>query len=326
MPQLGCCQWRSSHRLPSFNCAQDAPFGGLRASFTGQRSEEATLGSLYDYNARFYSLLGRFLSPDSIVPRPGNPSHGDFLRSQSLNRYAYVLNNPLRYTDPTGHWAESAFDVISLGLTLNDIRNEGFTLGNTVALITDAASVALPIVPAGVSHALRALKLANKAVNVADIAGDAAKAVAKVEDVRHARSSAEVAQSVLRKIDPGRFNPGARFGKAFYVAQEGGTAVAEIAAHGGEASHVIRYQADLSKAKVLDLTNTDIAQAWGYVEDAGAYSAHQDLARRAMEQGYNAIKYNSYRGPGFNYAFLDNPLNPFDLDAWLIPQMIRPVP
>jgi len=63
------------------------PSTALRMHFTGQRSEEAMLGSLYDYNARFYSpALGRFLSPDTIVPSPGNPSHGDFLRSQSLNR------------------------------------------------------------------------------------------------------------------------------------------------------------------------------------------------------------------------------------------------
>ena len=40
-------------------------------------------------------FTGRFISPDSIVPEPGNP--------QSLNRYAYVNNNPLRYTDPSGH-------------------------------------------------------------------------------------------------------------------------------------------------------------------------------------------------------------------------------
>jgi len=32
------------------------------------------------------------------VPSPANP--------QSLNRYAYTLNNPLRYTDPSGHLTE----------------------------------------------------------------------------------------------------------------------------------------------------------------------------------------------------------------------------
>jgi len=39
--------------------------------------------------------LGRFLSADTIVPNPANP--------QDLNRYSYVRNNPLRYTDPTGN-------------------------------------------------------------------------------------------------------------------------------------------------------------------------------------------------------------------------------
>lgn len=39
--------------------------------------------------------LNRWIQPDTIVPEPGNP--------QSLNRYSYVLNNPLRYTDSSGH-------------------------------------------------------------------------------------------------------------------------------------------------------------------------------------------------------------------------------
>jgi RHS repeat-associated protein len=77
------------------------PYGETRSGgaptdrrYTGQR-EENGLG-LYDYVARRYDpVLGRFLQADTIVPEPGDP--------QSLNRYSYVNNNPLRYVDPTGH-------------------------------------------------------------------------------------------------------------------------------------------------------------------------------------------------------------------------------
>jgi len=65
--------------------------------YTGQRWE-AGLG-LYFYRARWYDpTLGRFAQPDTLVPKPGDP--------QNFNRYAYVRNNPLRFTDPTGHWEQ----------------------------------------------------------------------------------------------------------------------------------------------------------------------------------------------------------------------------
>jgi hypothetical protein len=43
--------------------------------------------------------INHFLSPDTIVPSAANP--------QSWNRYSYVSNNPLKYTDPTGHMQAS---------------------------------------------------------------------------------------------------------------------------------------------------------------------------------------------------------------------------
>ena len=62
--------------------------------FTGQTEDESA--GLYWYASRAYDpAIGRFVSPDPIVPVPGNP--------QALNRYSYVYNNPLRYTDPSGH-------------------------------------------------------------------------------------------------------------------------------------------------------------------------------------------------------------------------------
>jgi RHS repeat-associated protein len=38
--------------------------------------------------------VGRFLSADNVVQAP------DF--TQSYNRYSYCMNNPLKYTDPSG--------------------------------------------------------------------------------------------------------------------------------------------------------------------------------------------------------------------------------
>jgi RHS repeat-associated protein len=62
--------------------------------YTGQRLDNST-GLMY-YRARYYAQgLGRFISADTLVPDGTNP--------QQFNRYAYGLNNPVKYTDPTGH-------------------------------------------------------------------------------------------------------------------------------------------------------------------------------------------------------------------------------
>ncbi len=59
------------------------------------------------HGARYYDpVLGRFITPDTIVQAPYDP--------QSLNRYAYCRNNPVKYVDPTGHswWTKNVEEPI----------------------------------------------------------------------------------------------------------------------------------------------------------------------------------------------------------------------
>jgi RHS repeat-associated protein len=63
-------------------------------TYTGQRSDSF---GLMDYNARYYSsVLGRFSSPDTIIPEQ---SQG----VQAWDRFAYVNNSPVVNNDPSGH-------------------------------------------------------------------------------------------------------------------------------------------------------------------------------------------------------------------------------
>ncbi len=59
--------------------------------------------------------LGRFVSPDSIIPNPGDPV--------SFDRFAYVRNNPLKYSDPTGHCIEGSDDFDACMYWANEIED-----------------------------------------------------------------------------------------------------------------------------------------------------------------------------------------------------------
>ena len=96
------------------------PFGGTRTNtspsnpaidvpykYTGKELDAST--GLYYYEARYYdATLARFISADTIVPNPKDP--------QDLNRYTYAGNNPLRYTDPTGHFKINVGKFLRRGL------------------------------------------------------------------------------------------------------------------------------------------------------------------------------------------------------------------
>jgi RHS repeat-associated protein len=63
--------------------------------------------NLYNMNGRLYDpLVGRFLNVDPYVQMPGY--------SQSYNRYSYCLNNPLKFTDPSGNRLAAADEFWNL--------------------------------------------------------------------------------------------------------------------------------------------------------------------------------------------------------------------
>jgi len=85
--------------------------------YTGQPWEGV---GLYDYGARYYSPgLGRWISADTMVPDPPNP--------QSLNRYAYVYNQPLIYVDRKGHFPWLLPLVIAGGIVVGGIVGVAIT-------------------------------------------------------------------------------------------------------------------------------------------------------------------------------------------------------
>jgi RHS repeat-associated protein len=69
--------------------------------FTGQRRDNETGLMPLGNGERYYDIdSGRFIQQDSWI--------GKSMMAQSLNRYAYAYNNPLRYRDRNGHEGESA--------------------------------------------------------------------------------------------------------------------------------------------------------------------------------------------------------------------------
>lgn len=120
-------------------------------------------------------------------------------------------------------------------------------------------------------------------------------------------------------IDISYTRPNSRFGQGFYVSVEGDTTVAELAYHSTEATYSIRYNMNLEGQKVLDLTNPSIALDWGYIQNESTLLECQSIAERALNEGYNVIKVQSYRSNGINYIIYDN------FDDILLPQMVTPV-
>ncbi len=148
--------------------------------FTGHE-HLATYGLIH-MNGRIYdSVLGRFLQADPIIQSPYD--------LQSYNRYAYVMNNPLAFTDPSGYswhrkqWLSFAFcpacdkqvfrftASIAVGFILGPAGSFGSWVGGSSFLTSAAAGFASGGISGGNSNSALQGAFSAAAFNVAgDIA------------------------------------------------------------------------------------------------------------------------------------------------------------
>lgn len=194
----------------------------LNQKFTGKELDDST--GLYDYGARLYEpKLGRFISPDTIEPELSNP--------QSLNRYSYTLNNPLRYIDPTGEEPLTAAAIWATIDTASDIGTTAYDVyqflrdpskENLASVGIDLGAVAFPFVSAtmlkGGIMSLSQLNRASKAAKTVDKAGNIIKAERQLERAKDAKTfSRFMTKAETEAVKKTKFLRGGEEGKTFFT-------------------------------------------------------------------------------------------------------------
>ena len=71
--------------------------------------------------------LGRFMQADPFIQAPTN--------LQSYNRYAYVQNNPMTYTDPSGYFLKKLMQVTGVTAVMKFLANNAFLNGIVMAAL-----------------------------------------------------------------------------------------------------------------------------------------------------------------------------------------------
>jgi RHS repeat-associated protein len=137
------------------------PLGGFDTSNRGYTGHEhLTTFGLIHMNGRIYDpLLGRFMQADPIIDEPFN--------LQSYNRYAYVSNNPLAFTDPTGYskWNRIRDRVIKpIAMAVIAYYTAGAISG---AMVSEASGAAYAAEIAAGGNAIEAAGVANAAATAA---------------------------------------------------------------------------------------------------------------------------------------------------------------
>ena len=176
-------------------------------AFTGEWQDPTGLIFL---RARYYDpVTGRFTSKD--------PVQGSLSLPGTLNPYTYAVNNPLRYTDPSGEYIDTLIDIAFIGFDIYTLINHwntgcGSISSDLLALGLDVVSALIPFA-VGLGMVARigskvdnVVKLAAKMDNVSETGRIGEKLANIIKNTKHIESLTNTAKYRI----PDVLNRGAR--------------------------------------------------------------------------------------------------------------------
>ena len=184
---LGSIAWGNHKILDASGAAiTDSTHIGKLNGFRYRGYYYSTALGLYYLKSRFYDpVVGRFINADAVEYLDPSSVNG-------LNLYAYCGNNPVMYSDPTGHFWDYVFDAVFLLWGVVDLVNGGWKdWKNWAALAVDLVFAVIPFVPAGIGQVI---KVGNKIDNAVDVAG----AINKIDNIQDASKITMIGRSMNR--------------------------------------------------------------------------------------------------------------------------------
>jgi RHS repeat-associated protein len=163
-----------------------APVGGaaLGGIQYADHYRDGATGLSYMQQRYYDPYAARFLAVDPVAASPG-----------SFNRYWYANNNPYKFVDPDGRYAEAFAEAASLAIGTKS-AHDNFRSGNygaatvdVVGVIADVVLAALPVAPGVVGIVIQGARQSDTAVAVVRAARPADGSIMSSDDALDAASS-----------------------------------------------------------------------------------------------------------------------------------------
>ena len=174
----------------------DSSAGIYSYSDFGETSEiqEATItneicytGAVYDENTGLYYLSARYYNPATGRFISQDTYRGESAAPESWQMYAYCVNNPIAYVDPSGHFVETIVDIASIGVSTYELVTDPSWI-NLGYLAWDVGAVIVPFAPG--SYTVKSVKTVTKTVK----RGKRLKKLTKTKKLKYIRYASKASE------------------------------------------------------------------------------------------------------------------------------------